>query len=412
MSSRVPPKTLVFVLLVVLVLLAATSSVAARPQSAANAVVHIVEPGETLMGIALYYGVSIPEIARANNIVSPDLIYAGQRLVIPNGVQVQSAAVTADVSGPVYTVQAGDTLSEIASRFGTTVSALAMTNNITNPDLITVGQKLVLPGTTATVAQRATVQSTQALRPATCNPNVSITFPRQGEVLDGIGSFNILGTASIEDFQFYKLELGVGEVPLEFSSIAEVQRDPVVSGILLRDWNTGALPEGTYTLRLTVVDNQGQFPQPCDVLINIDHADAPVSSAAPPTVISKPAVRSQQATAVAGTQALRPAVCNPNVRITFPRQGEILNGIGTFNILGTASIEDFQFYKLELGTGEVPLEFASIAEVQRDSVVNGILLRDWNTGALPEGTYTLRLTVVDEQGQFPQPCDVLVQIDH
>ena len=173
------------------------------------------------------------------------------------------------IAGPIYTIQAGDTLSEIAGRLGTTVSALAMANNIKNPDLIFPGQRLVSPDSAETSGQQAATQ--QPLQPALCNPNVKITFPRQGEVLNGVGTFNILGTASISNFQFYKLELGIGERPLEFSSIDEVQREPVVGGILMRDWNTGALPEGTYTLRLTVVDNQGQFPQPCDVVIKIDH---------------------------------------------------------------------------------------------------------------------------------------------
>jgi hypothetical protein len=90
-------------------------------------------------------------------------------------------------------------------------------------------------------------------------------------VLNGLGSFAITGTASIDDFQFYKLELGMGKAPIELWSIAEVQEDPVIGGILLRDWNTRSLPEGLYTLRLTAVDNRGQFPLPCDVLVKIDH---------------------------------------------------------------------------------------------------------------------------------------------
>ena len=48
-----------------------------------------------------------------------------------------------------YTVQTGDTLFSIASRFGTTVEALVEANNITNPDLIRVGQVLTIPETGA-----------------------------------------------------------------------------------------------------------------------------------------------------------------------------------------------------------------------------------------------------------------------
>ena len=47
-------------------------------------------------------------------------------------------------SGTVYTVKAGDTLSEIAQRYGTTTSALANKNGILNPNLIYVGQKIII----------------------------------------------------------------------------------------------------------------------------------------------------------------------------------------------------------------------------------------------------------------------------
>ena len=48
-------------------------------------------------------------------------------------------------SGQTYTVQAGDTLSAIAARFGTTVDAIAAANDITDPDVIGVGQVLKIP---------------------------------------------------------------------------------------------------------------------------------------------------------------------------------------------------------------------------------------------------------------------------
>ncbi len=45
-----------------------------------------------------------------------------------------------------YTVESGDTLSGIASRFGTTVEALVEANDIENPDVLMVGEELVVPG--------------------------------------------------------------------------------------------------------------------------------------------------------------------------------------------------------------------------------------------------------------------------
>jgi LysM repeat protein len=305
--------------------------------------------------------------------------------------------------GGVHVVQSGQTLWGIARTYGTTVAELASMNNLKNPDLILPGQKIVLPGTKL-LPPPVVIEAAQPTRRA-CNPSTTITFPRQGDVLNGLGTFSITGTAAIDDFQFYKLELGIGDAPKSFWSVDEVQEEPVVDGILIRNWNTGPLPNGTYTLRLTVVDNQGQFPPPCDVLVKVDHS----KKSGPSVAVSGSVLNTQLALAA---QPRMPALCQPNVRVTFPRMGEVLNGLGTFSITGTASIDDFDFYKLELGKGEAPIDFWSIDEVQSDPVIGGILLRDWETSALPEGTYTLRLTVVDERGQFPPPCDVLVKIDH
>lgn len=50
-------------------------------------------------------------------------------------------------AGPrVYVVESGDTLSEIARRFDTTVEAIVRANDISDPDVIDVGQELEIPG--------------------------------------------------------------------------------------------------------------------------------------------------------------------------------------------------------------------------------------------------------------------------
>lgn len=75
----------------------------------------------------------------------------------------------------VYTVQSGDTLSEISQKFNTTVETLAQKNNINNVNVISVGQQLDIPGgdTQGTVSesvveqpvQQAHVQPTQVVQP-------------------------------------------------------------------------------------------------------------------------------------------------------------------------------------------------------------------------------------------------------
>lgn len=123
---------------------------------------YVVKPGDTLYRIASLYGVSVAAIVSANNITNPNLIHPNQVLVIPAGGG--STPSTPPTSTTRYTVQAGDTLYRIAARYGTTVTAIANANGITNTNLIRVGQVLVIPaGTSGTTQVRYTVQAGDTL---------------------------------------------------------------------------------------------------------------------------------------------------------------------------------------------------------------------------------------------------------
>jgi LysM repeat protein len=100
--------------------------------------VHIVRQGETLKSIASLYGTTVDALARANGIVNPNYIWVGQRLTIPGAGATQSG-------GQTYVVQEGDTLSSIAVQFGTTAWAIAYANNLPNVNMIYVGQTLRIP---------------------------------------------------------------------------------------------------------------------------------------------------------------------------------------------------------------------------------------------------------------------------
>lgn len=126
--------------------------------------VYTVQPGDTLSAISATYGVSVAILAQVNQIANPDLIITGQQLAIPAAapppapipdpvIAPPPASEPAPESpgtgggSPAYSVQSGDTLSAIASRFGVTVAALVSANGIANPDLIIVGQTMLIPGT-------------------------------------------------------------------------------------------------------------------------------------------------------------------------------------------------------------------------------------------------------------------------
>lgn len=84
------------------------------------------------------------------------------------------------------------------------------------------------------------------------------------------------------------------------------------------------------------------------------------------------------------------------VEITSPRPEAELRGIVT--IEGSASIGDFQFYKIEYSTADQPDLWRAVSQTYSQPIINGILDR-WNTPALPDGEYNLKLTAVDVRGQ-------------
>ena len=104
-----------------------------------NPTVYIVQRGDTLYSIARRYGTTVHAIAVANKIANPSRIYAGQQLVIPGG------STTPPPSGRIHIVQVGETLYSISRRYGTTYWAIAMANNLANPNVIYAGQRLVIP---------------------------------------------------------------------------------------------------------------------------------------------------------------------------------------------------------------------------------------------------------------------------
>jgi len=103
---------------------------------------YVVQCGDTLYSIARRFGVSVWQLASLNNIYNVNLIYIGQVLIIPAaGPQPPGPNPVPNQ----YVVQYGDTLYSIARRFGLSVWQLASANNIANPNYIYAGQVLLIP---------------------------------------------------------------------------------------------------------------------------------------------------------------------------------------------------------------------------------------------------------------------------
>lgn len=106
--------------------------------------VYTVKAGDTLSGIAAKYGTTYQALASYNGISNPNKISVGQKIKIPG--TGSSGSTSTGGGDTVYTVKAGDTLSGIAAKYGTTYQALASYNGISNPNKISVGQKIKIPG--------------------------------------------------------------------------------------------------------------------------------------------------------------------------------------------------------------------------------------------------------------------------
>lgn len=114
---------------------------------------YTVKSGDTLYAIAVRHKTTVAALAKANNLTNTNVIRVGQVLKIPG---TQPAPPKPPTTPPPattnYTVKSGDTLYSIATRYKTTVAALAKANNITNTNVLRVGQVLKIPGKQTTPA--------------------------------------------------------------------------------------------------------------------------------------------------------------------------------------------------------------------------------------------------------------------
>jgi LysM repeat protein len=117
---------------------------------------YVVQPGETLSGIAADHGNQVEHLMRLNGIAEPDRIQAGMSLLLTD----TPTAPPPSAATTPYVVQPGDTLLSIALRHRLGLDALMTANPLADPDLIQAGQLLVLPadartGTVPGVLERA-----------------------------------------------------------------------------------------------------------------------------------------------------------------------------------------------------------------------------------------------------------------
>ncbi|MCU0511201.1 MAG: LysM peptidoglycan-binding domain-containing protein [Anaerolineae bacterium] len=130
---------------------------AALPAAAQSERSYTVQPGDTIQSIASRFNVSVEALLIRNSIIDPNRIRRGQVLVIPGSVLTPPAQ---------HVVQPGERLTDIALRYNTTVEALRQTNNLAAGATLVAGQVLRLPavGGPTTFARTHVVDRGETLR--------------------------------------------------------------------------------------------------------------------------------------------------------------------------------------------------------------------------------------------------------
>jgi LysM repeat protein len=137
-----------------LLALVAAVSLAAASTSLSHAYVeHEVQAGESLSSIAERYGFPLETLMDVNGITDPDAIHVGQRLRIPEFVGTAPVRITSP--GQEHVVAAGETVAIIAAQYGSTISAIVEANDLASPDWIIEGQRLLIPVRTETATAAA-----------------------------------------------------------------------------------------------------------------------------------------------------------------------------------------------------------------------------------------------------------------
>ena len=175
------------------------------------------------------------------------------------------------------------------------------------------------------------------------------------------GNVEIRGRATSEKFTQYRLEWGRGDNPSSWVRISSSTN--AVTGGTLGRWDTGPLADGTYTLRL-VVEDEEQGSRYYQIPVKVSHnGQGPTEDAA------------------------------PVVSITSPAAGSLVSG--NVPVVGTAASAKMQSYEILVGLGVSPTSWTTVTTSSELKV--GQTLGVWDSTSVPDGPYTIRVVVDDQQ---------------
>ena len=243
---------------------AALAVTSPRPTASPTPIQYTIQSGDTLFDIALKYGVTIASIVTINQITNPDLIRPGQTILIPapsdppvplpTRTPIQPGALAG--SGITsYTVESGDTLFDIALRFGVTIESIVNANNIADPEMIRPGQTLIIPESSAISALVTTRTPARPVVVATPPP-----LPTNAGVVNGIpASAFVIMSANVKQNirEVYRKGQTLGRNPRAFAKVGD---STIENGYFFAAFDRGNYKLGTYAhLQATINLYAGSF---------------------------------------------------------------------------------------------------------------------------------------------------------
>ena len=208
---------------VVAAIVTATPVSPTEPTPGPLVAVHAVQAGETLSSIALQYSVTVEEIQQANG-MQGTLIRAGDELVIPiPQVISENSSQTSVPTVFRYTVQPGDTIVSIAVRFGATVEGILNASGISANDFIRPEQVLRIPvdAPSTVVSSSESARNVPGLRTSPANyaaprllePTDRASLPRSQEIIFRWISVDLLAPNEWYVLRIWPVSGSVGLLP-------------------------------------------------------------------------------------------------------------------------------------------------------------------------------------------------------
>lgn len=183
-----------------------TGSTSTSTSTSAGTSSYTVTSGDTLSGIAIEHGTSVAKLTSLNSLTST-VIHPGQVLRVSGSAASTSSSSSssgtsstpAPTDGATYTVRSGDTVSAIAARHDTTVSAIISANGLNSRALIRIGQVLTIPGADAASASTSSSSSSSgSTESSSSSSSAAASYTVQsGDTLSGIASKHDTTVAAI-----------------------------------------------------------------------------------------------------------------------------------------------------------------------------------------------------------------------